>query len=197
MELCWNASPELRPNFQTLIEKLGYCLADPQVLQTPLHVFTRAASEDTTVMRPPPESGYLVPNKPSSTYSFSSERTELMSPDTCSTVTTDDMRFAELMEEVRASAASRPIRRFEWRESPLTTPSPPPTAESPSQMRLSPSPTERPGPSSSKVVTKIASNHVSKNDQPINDEREVEIGEEPLNPGKLIESQKPIRYVNV
>ena len=104
MQQCWHASPDLRPTFTTLIERIGYTLVDPDVLRTPLPVFTRASSEDKT--RPPPDSAdYLVPSHALSTasasnYSVSTEKTELMSPDSCSSTTNDiDSRLVELLDE--------------------------------------------------------------------------------------------------
>uniref|UniRef100_T1KLD1 receptor protein-tyrosine kinase n=1 Tax=Tetranychus urticae TaxID=32264 RepID=T1KLD1_TETUR len=95
MQQCWQALPENRPNFGTIIERLGYCLVDPDVLSKKLAIFHRAPSSerDITIMRPPPDStDYLIPNACSnsnsnSNYSISTEKTELLSPDTCSTVT--------------------------------------------------------------------------------------------------------------
>lgn len=79
MTQCWHPVPEQRPNFITILERLGYCLQvsvnieynlwiykvekwwsvflceqDPDVLNSPLPVFYRPPSteRDTTVMRP-------------------------------------------------------------------------------------------------------------------------------------------------
>ncbi|CAG9855575.1 unnamed protein product [Phyllotreta striolata] len=75
MTQCWHPAPEHRPNFGTILERLGYCVQDPQVMTAPLPVFQRPPSyeRDTTVMRPsgseenclqvvPTSSDYLVPN---------------------------------------------------------------------------------------------------------------------------------------
>jgi hypothetical protein len=111
MQQCWNAVPELRPTFTTIIERIGYALVDPDVLKTPLPIFTRAPSEDRTAMRPAPDStDYLVPNSAmcsnsASNYSVSTEKTELMSPDSCST-TTNDSRLVELLDESTAHPLS-------------------------------------------------------------------------------------------
>lgn len=100
MTQCWHATPEERPTFGTILERLGYCLQDPDVTSAPLPVFHRPPSRerDTTVMRPPnPDNvclqvyrsersevqspgseDYLIP-MPSSNYSLSTERTELQS----------------------------------------------------------------------------------------------------------------------
>ena len=112
MNQCWNSVPELRPNFSTIIERLGYSLVDPVVLRTPLPTFTRAPSEDTTVMRPPPDAtDYLIPNHPcsnsASNYSVSTEKTELLSPDTCSTATADDCHLVELLDDYNSTASKK------------------------------------------------------------------------------------------
>ncbi|XP_075212596.1 anaplastic lymphoma kinase isoform X2 [Lycorma delicatula] len=73
MNNCWAVDPALRPNFQLILERLGYCLQDPQVVNTPLPVFdtipTNEAVKDTEPNMRPPENegplqvnGYLVPN---------------------------------------------------------------------------------------------------------------------------------------
>lgn len=41
---CWHPIPEERPNFPTILERLGYCLQDPEVVMAPLPVFHRPAS---------------------------------------------------------------------------------------------------------------------------------------------------------
>lgn len=128
MTQCWNSVPELRPNFVTIIERLGYALVDPVVLRTPLPTFTRSPSEDTTVMRPPPDStDYLIPNHPcsnsASNYSVSTEKTELLSPDTCSTAT-EDCHLVELMEDFNSGPPSLPAKKTvvsgsTWSETPF------------------------------------------------------------------------------
>ncbi|KAL3228831.1 hypothetical protein MRX96_023733 [Rhipicephalus microplus] len=97
---CWHATPEERPSFGTILERLGYCIQDPDVVSAPLPVFHRPPSleRDATVMRPPNADNvclqvyrsersevqspgsedYLIP-MPSSNYSLSTERTELQS----------------------------------------------------------------------------------------------------------------------
>lgn len=49
MTQCWNGTPEFRPNFSTIIERLGYCLQDPDVLNVPLPIFHRSASMEKDV----------------------------------------------------------------------------------------------------------------------------------------------------
>ena len=115
---CWNTTPEFRPNFSTIIERIGSYLQDTDILNVPLPIFQRSASIEKdvsyhkmiilllfifyysiiyiysfqlTLMRAPPDSTeYLVPNNPgsqtNSNYSMATEKTELMSPDTCSTM---------------------------------------------------------------------------------------------------------------
>lgn len=99
MVQCWNAVPEDRPNFTLILERLGYCLQDPDVMHAALPVFHRPPSteRDTTIMRPPDSDAqclhvqrpdtepvspastdYLIPF-PSSNYSISTEKTELPS----------------------------------------------------------------------------------------------------------------------
>ncbi|XP_070378441.1 leukocyte tyrosine kinase receptor-like isoform X1 [Dermacentor albipictus] len=100
MTQCWHATPEERPSFGTILERLGYCIQDPDVVSAPLPVFHRPPSmeRDATVMRPPNADNvclqvyrsersevqspgsedYLIP-MPSSNYSLSTERTELQS----------------------------------------------------------------------------------------------------------------------
>lgn len=100
MTQCWHATPEQRPSFGTILERLGYCIQDPDVVAAPLPVFHRPPSmeRDATVMRPPNADNiclqvyrsersevqspgsedYLIP-MPSSNYSLSTERTELQS----------------------------------------------------------------------------------------------------------------------
>ncbi|CAG7732285.1 unnamed protein product [Allacma fusca] len=56
MTQCWHPIPEERPNFATLLERVGYCLQDPEVVNAPLPVFQRPPSSerDVTLMRPNP-----------------------------------------------------------------------------------------------------------------------------------------------
>ncbi|XP_045462043.1 ALK tyrosine kinase receptor isoform X2 [Harmonia axyridis] len=89
MKQCWHPTPEKRLSFCTIEERLGYCVQDPDVLNTSLPVFVRRDSEerDSTVMRPLnsddnclqvilQSSDYLIPNHtttvPNLTFSTSS-----------------------------------------------------------------------------------------------------------------------------
>lgn len=75
MTQCWDPAAECRPSFATILERLGYCAQDPDVMNAPLPVFHRLPSNerDATVMRPisaeenclqiiPQSSDYLIPN---------------------------------------------------------------------------------------------------------------------------------------
>ena len=49
---CWHPIPEERPTFATILERLGYCLQDPEVVMAPLPVFHRpqsVTSHDTSL----------------------------------------------------------------------------------------------------------------------------------------------------
>ena len=49
---CWHPIPEERPSFSTILERLGYCLQDPEVVMAPLPVFHRpmsVTSHDTSL----------------------------------------------------------------------------------------------------------------------------------------------------
>lgn len=54
MTQCWHPEPTQRPNFSLILERLGYCLQDPEVVSSPLPIFTRPPSQerDQTIMRP-------------------------------------------------------------------------------------------------------------------------------------------------
>ncbi|RWS25147.1 leukocyte tyrosine kinase receptor-like protein [Leptotrombidium deliense] len=120
MKQCWLAVPEQRPSFTTIIERLGYCLVDPDVLSVKLPIFQKAPSteRDATVMRPPPDAtDYLIPNNPcsNSNYSTSTEKSELLSPDTCSTITNGESgKLVEFDEHLPPVVPPRP---GSWKDS--------------------------------------------------------------------------------
>lgn len=73
MAECWNCSPEERPTFSNLLERLTTCTQDPDVMNAPLpNIFRPPSTErDITIMRPignddfclqvPNSSDYLIP----------------------------------------------------------------------------------------------------------------------------------------
>ncbi|KAK6622943.1 hypothetical protein RUM43_008795 [Polyplax serrata] len=54
MTKCWHPKPDERPSFLLILERLGYCVQDPEVLNAPLPIFNRLPSSerDSTIMRP-------------------------------------------------------------------------------------------------------------------------------------------------
>eukprot|EP00079_Xenopus_tropicalis_P009591 XP_002933782.2 PREDICTED: leukocyte tyrosine kinase receptor [Xenopus tropicalis] len=54
MTQCWQHTPEHRPNFSTILERISYCTQDPDVINTPLPVESGPAPEDegSTSIRP-------------------------------------------------------------------------------------------------------------------------------------------------
>ncbi|OXB82280.1 UNVERIFIED_CONTAM: hypothetical protein H355_007977 [Colinus virginianus] len=62
MTQCWQHSPEYRPNFSTILERIKYCTQDPDVINTELPMECSPTPEDegNTVMRPNISSG-IVP----------------------------------------------------------------------------------------------------------------------------------------
>lgn len=54
MTQCWHPTPEQRPSFALILERLDYCSQDPEVMNAPLPVFNRPPSHerDATLMRP-------------------------------------------------------------------------------------------------------------------------------------------------
>lgn len=54
MASCWHPQPEDRPTFAIILERLGYCAQDPDVLNAPLPTFyvNTTNERDTTVIRP-------------------------------------------------------------------------------------------------------------------------------------------------
>ncbi|XP_071544866.1 tyrosine-protein kinase receptor-like isoform X2 [Panulirus ornatus] len=121
MTQCWHPIPDERPTFTTILERLGYCIQDPDVVSHALPVFQRppSAERDATVMRPldndacltvtrrsdepqsPASTDYLIP-LPSS-YSLSTVRSELNS-----TTSLDSGTDCCQMERLLESAAPPP-----------------------------------------------------------------------------------------
>uniref|UniRef100_A0A8D0G8B7 Tyrosine-protein kinase receptor n=1 Tax=Sphenodon punctatus TaxID=8508 RepID=A0A8D0G8B7_SPHPU len=62
MTQCWQHSPEYRPNFSTILERIKYCTQDPDVINTELPIECGPVPEDegSTVMRPNSSNG-MVP----------------------------------------------------------------------------------------------------------------------------------------
>ncbi|XP_068110390.1 leukocyte tyrosine kinase receptor isoform X2 [Hyperolius riggenbachi] len=54
MTQCWQHTPDHRPNFSTILERIIYCTQDPDVINTELPVESGPAPEDegSTIMRP-------------------------------------------------------------------------------------------------------------------------------------------------
>nr|XP_014293088.1 leukocyte tyrosine kinase receptor-like [Halyomorpha halys] len=54
MTQCWHPNLEERPSFSLILERLGYCMQDPDVIRAPLPVYAKPPSSerDTTIMRP-------------------------------------------------------------------------------------------------------------------------------------------------
>ncbi len=48
MTQCWHPIPEERPCFRTILERLGYCMQDPEVVMAPLPMFHRPLSIDNS-----------------------------------------------------------------------------------------------------------------------------------------------------
>ncbi|XP_071415551.1 leukocyte tyrosine kinase receptor [Pithys albifrons albifrons] len=61
MTQCWQHSPEYRPNFSTILERIKYCTQDPDVINTELPMECSPTPEDegSMVMRPNISSGIV------------------------------------------------------------------------------------------------------------------------------------------
>ena len=57
MTRCWQPRPEDRPTFATIVERIGYCLQDPDVINHPTPNFDilPICDREITIMRPDPE----------------------------------------------------------------------------------------------------------------------------------------------
>ncbi|XP_033330553.2 anaplastic lymphoma kinase isoform X2 [Megalopta genalis] len=57
MTRCWHPRPEDRPSFATIVERIGYCLQDPDVTNHPVPKFDilPICQHEITIMRPDPE----------------------------------------------------------------------------------------------------------------------------------------------
>ncbi|XP_078052989.1 anaplastic lymphoma kinase isoform X3 [Augochlora pura] len=57
MTRCWHPRPEDRPSFATIVERIGYCLQDPDVTNHPMPNFDilPICQHEITIMRPDPE----------------------------------------------------------------------------------------------------------------------------------------------
>src|SRR4051794_28868263 len=49
MAQCWHTVADQRPKFSTIIERLGYCLQDPDVTNIPLPSLTRSILSPTAI----------------------------------------------------------------------------------------------------------------------------------------------------
>ncbi|XP_031782038.1 leukocyte tyrosine kinase receptor isoform X2 [Nasonia vitripennis] len=57
MTRCWHPHPEERPSFSSIVERIGYCLQDPDVINhpTPNYDLLPICEREITIMRPDPE----------------------------------------------------------------------------------------------------------------------------------------------
>ena len=110
---CWHNQSEMRPSFSTIIERLGYCLVDPDVLNKPLPIFIRLNSNEaeTNQSRHSRESSvYLLPNGHSvsnSSYCILADSSKPLLPNGNATLTNDDSsRLMYILEEKNAEGTS-------------------------------------------------------------------------------------------
>ncbi|XP_029141681.1 leukocyte tyrosine kinase receptor-like [Protobothrops mucrosquamatus] len=61
MTQCWQHSPEYRPNFSTILERIKYCTQDPDVIHTELPIECSPTPEDegSTVLHPNSNTGII------------------------------------------------------------------------------------------------------------------------------------------
>ncbi|XP_043282880.1 ALK tyrosine kinase receptor isoform X2 [Venturia canescens] len=57
MTKCWHPSPDERPSFATILERIGYCLQDPDVINHPMPKYDilPPSEREIPIMRPDPE----------------------------------------------------------------------------------------------------------------------------------------------
>ncbi|KFB50191.1 AGAP012070-PA-like protein [Anopheles sinensis] len=132
---CWNPTPEERPSFSNLLERLTTCTQDPEVMNAPLPSFFRPPSNerDTTIMRPPGNddfclqvpnsSDYLIPlpGPRSVAERLLSEATGVTIPDTLMTCTPPKTVSPRLMNGTVVTGAGGMITGHGPQQAPLTT----------------------------------------------------------------------------
>uniref|UniRef100_A0ABD2WEB8 Tyrosine-protein kinase receptor n=1 Tax=Trichogramma kaykai TaxID=54128 RepID=A0ABD2WEB8_9HYME len=87
MAQCWHSAPDKRPSFTTIVERIDYCLQDPDVVNMPTPNFDLLpiGDREITVVRPDPETecinvhpgldgcGYMQPRFRPTTYRISTQ----------------------------------------------------------------------------------------------------------------------------